>query len=75
MTRNLMLCLLLPVLAGCGSQPTEEELRERELELIEHCNDLLDEIEAKKGQPILRATAQEQYNRECLGKTYPEGWQ
>lgn len=74
MTRPMLVLLTLSLVA-CGSQPTEAELQERELDRIRHCNALRKDIENKQGQPILRATAQEQYNRECLGVTYPEGWQ
>ena len=59
--------------AGC-SQPTREDIQQAEQarkEQLEHCLDLRKEMEDNSDRPLIRATIQERYNRDCLGKTYP----
>lgn len=69
--KPIAVLLVAAGIAACAGKPTQKELDERERELIDYCNDLRDDIEDKSDRPILRATAQERYNRECLGVTYP----
>lgn len=67
--------IVIAVLAGCASyEPTEAEIEARNRELLEHCQDLLEEVErlGREDKLIRRATTQEQYNRECLGRTTPD---
>ena len=58
------------LLTGC-SQPTRQELLDSQEAKREYCQDMLADIRSQKGRPLIRASLQENYNRECLGRTYP----
>ena len=74
-TTFIKIACVTTLLAGCASyEPTPEEIEARNRELLEHCQDLLEEVErlGREDKLIRRATTQEQYNRECLGRTTPD---
>ena len=67
----VLLLTLAGVTSGCSSyQPTPEEIEARNEELRQYCADLRDEIEDQDNL-LRKATSQERYNQECLGRTYP----
>lgn len=68
--RALVIVVICAGLWACG-QPTREELLESQREKERYCREMLADIEAARGRPLIRAPLQENYNRECLGKTYP----
>ena len=58
------------LLTGCG-QPTRQELLASQEAKWDYCQHNLADIRSQKGRPLIRASLQENYNRECLGQTYP----
>jgi hypothetical protein len=70
---RLWIPLLAPILliTAC-SQPTKEELLESQEAKRQYCDDMLADIKSNKDRPLIRATLQENYNRECLGQSYPD---
>lgn len=56
-------------LCACG-QPTREELLATQEAKEIYCQDKLDEIQDNDDRPLIKATLQESYNRECLSN-YP----
>ena len=62
---------LIGLLVVACSQPTREELLAGEQARREQCQELLAKIESSKENLLVRATLQENYNHECLGRHYP----
>ena len=74
-SRNVT-AILTPLFAalcavGCSTyRPSAEEIEARNEEFRQYCADLRDEI-ADEDNILRKATSQERYNQECLGRTYP----
>lgn len=62
---------IIGLLVMACSQPTKEELRAGEQARQEQCQDLLARIQGSGDNLLKRATLQENYNHECLGRHLP----
>ncbi|MDJ0654227.1 MAG: hypothetical protein QNJ40_08745 [Xanthomonadales bacterium] len=67
----LLITGLVVVLTACA-QPTREELLEAEAARQAQCRKMLEEVEDAADRPLIRASLQENYNRQCLGVEYPD---
>ena len=69
--KTLVLIALAMLVAACG-QPTRQELLEAEAARQAECRKMLQEVEDASDRPLIRASLQENYNRQCLGVEYPD---
>lgn len=67
----LALGVMVLVLAACA-QPTRQELLEAQAERDKQCRAMLQDIKDASERPLIRASLQENYNRQCLGQEYPD---